>query len=146
MASLSGGAALEAALAKIASGLEKGASVEVGFFEGATEDDGTPVALVAALNEFGTSRIPPRPFFRNAIAKNSSKWPTNIAAALKANNYDAAVALKLVGDEIVSEIQDSIRSNTPPPNAPSTVAAKGSDSTLRDSGVMLRSVAYVVKS
>ena len=46
--------------------------VDVGFFSTATYPDGTPVAAVAAWNEFGTQRggrphIPERPFFRRAI-------------------------------------------------------------------------------
>ena len=41
--------------------------VQVGFFATAKYDNGTPVAAVAAYNEFGTKRIPERPFFRQAI-------------------------------------------------------------------------------
>ena len=142
---LSGGDKLEARLAEIAAKLGSGAEVEVGFMSGATyQEDGTSVALVAALNEFGTSKAPPRPFFRNAIAANSDKWPVNVATALKANGYDPAKALDLVGQEIQEEIQDSIRSNTPPPNAPSTVARKGFDKTLIDTGFMLDSVTHRV--
>ena len=60
--------------------------LNVGFFEGATYPhsngssagnpypDGTPVAAVAAFNEFGTDRIPPRPFMRQTIAKNQAAW------------------------------------------------------------------------
>ena len=43
-------------------------SVAVGFFSDAKYQDGTPVAAVAAWNEFGTKNIPERPFFRQAIA------------------------------------------------------------------------------
>ncbi len=92
-----------------------------------------------------TVTIPPRPFFRNAIKKNSAKWPINLKAALKSNNYDARIALGLVGKEIEEEIQESIRSNTPPPNAESTAKAKGFSRTLIDTGVMLNSVTHLVK-
>ncbi len=39
--------------------------LQVGWFESAKYDDGTPVAGVAAIQEFGSAknRIPPRPFF-----------------------------------------------------------------------------------
>ena len=43
--------------------------VKVGFFSTARYEDGTPVAAVAAWNEFGTKNIPERPFFRRAIAE-----------------------------------------------------------------------------
>lgn len=146
MASVSGGEKLAKALDSIASKLERGATVEVGFMEGAAYPDGTPVPLVAALNEFGTEKIPPRPFFRNAVAENSEKWPGFVAAALKANNYDAGKALDIVGQEIQEEVQDSIRSNTPPPSASATVEAKGFARTLIDTGHLLNSVTHRVKS
>ena len=44
--------------------------VKVGFFSTAKYQDGTPVAAVAAWNEFGTKTIPERPFFRNALAES----------------------------------------------------------------------------
>jgi HK97 gp10 family phage protein len=146
MATISGGDKLQSALDGIARNLDKAVSVEVGFMEGATYPDGTSVPLVAALDEFGTAKSPPRPFFRNAIAQNSAKWPKNLATALRAMNYDTAKALDLVGQEIQEELQDSIRSNTPPPNAPATVEKKGFDRTLIDSSVMLNSVTHRVKS
>ena len=43
--------------------------VKVGFFSTAKYEDGTPVAAVAAWNEFGTKTIPERPFFRRALAE-----------------------------------------------------------------------------
>jgi HK97 gp10 family phage protein len=41
---------------------------------------------------------------------------------------------------IKTAIQDKIMSNVPPPNAPSTIARKGSSNTLRDTDEMLNSV------
>lgn len=145
MVTITGGSKLEAALRDISAKVQKAAKVDVGFMGSATEADGTLVAAVAAFNEFGTGTIPPRPFFRNAIAKNSTKWPINLGTALKNNDFDAAKALGLVGQEIQEEIQESIRSNTPPPNAPSTVAAKGFATTLIDTSTMLNSVTHRVK-
>ena len=54
-------------------------SVAVGFFADAKYQDGTPVAAVAAWNEFGTKNIPERPFFRNALAE-SERGVSNILA------------------------------------------------------------------
>ena len=53
--------------------------VKVGFFSTARYEDGTPVAAVAAWNEFGTETIPERPFFRNALAE-SERGVSNILA------------------------------------------------------------------
>lgn len=58
-ATFTGGAALEAKLREIAQKVGKPNTVRVGFLEGATYPDGTPVALIAATNEFGgTATVP----------------------------------------------------------------------------------------
>lgn len=145
MATVTGGTKLREALNRIGTSLRTATRVEAGFLDRATYPDGTMVAAVAAFNEFGTAKIPPRPFFRLMIRKNSAKWPINLRTALTQTGFDAAASLGLVGQEIQEELQDSIRSNTPPPNAPSTVAAKGFDRTLIDTGIMLNSVKHNVK-
>jgi len=53
MGIFSGGAALEAKLREIADKVGKAKTVNVGFLEGSTYPDGTPVALIAATNEYG---------------------------------------------------------------------------------------------
>ncbi|NWC11933.1 hypothetical protein HX776_24405 [Pseudomonas agarici] len=59
--SFHGGEALQKYLDNIAKNLTKGDALKVGFLENATYPDGTPVAMVAAVNEFGgTIEIPER--------------------------------------------------------------------------------------
>ncbi len=54
-----GGAALEAKLREIAEKAGAPKAVRVGFLENATYPDGTPVALIAATNEYGgTATVP----------------------------------------------------------------------------------------
>lgn len=53
MVALSGGDKLEAALLEIAKKVGEKAELRVGFLEGATYPDGTPVAKIAAIQEFG---------------------------------------------------------------------------------------------
>lgn len=48
--------------------------LQVGWFPGANYDDGTPVAGIAALQEFGSKRAPARPFMRPATEENREKW------------------------------------------------------------------------
>jgi hypothetical protein len=74
MATLKDGDKLVAALRAISEKVSKPATLRAGFLENATYPDGTPVATVAAANEFGTRRIPARPFFRNMIAAKSDEW------------------------------------------------------------------------
>jgi len=53
---------------------------KVGWFEGAKYPDGTQVAYVATIQEYGYSpkNIPPRPFMRPTIVKYKNDW-SNIA-------------------------------------------------------------------
>ena len=122
-----------------------GGSVQVGFLEGATYPDGTPVAAVAFWNEFGTSRIPARPFFRGMIAKESSGWAVKMAAMVKATNYDGPKVLALMGEDISGALSQSITNFSSPKNAPSTIKKKGFDKPLIDTADMLRAVSYEVK-
>lgn len=144
MAVIRGGDKLQKKLDQMAQDLGRGAQVDVGFFGEKTYPDGTSVALVAAFSEYGTAKNPPRPFMRNMVARNKKKWVPNIATALKIKDNDPVAALDLIGKEITEEIQDSIRSNTPPPNAPSTVAQKGFDRTLIDTSLLLNSPIHLV--
>lgn len=127
MVAISGGNKLAAALAEIAQNVSKSSSVQIGFLEGSTYKDGTSVPMVAAIQEFGApSRgIPPRPFFRNMIAKNSPDWPELIAENLKANDYDGSKTLDQVGAEIKGELKQSITDTNSPALSPITVMLRG---------------------
>jgi hypothetical protein len=144
MATISGGDKLERALQEMARQVSKPAALRVGFLGNATYPDGKGVALIAALQEFGTRRMPPRPFFRNMIAAKSSGWAGAIAANLRANNYDAERSLEDVGRAIADQLQMSIRDLTSPPLAASTIARKGFDKPLIETTQMLNSVDYEV--
>lgn len=148
MAELKGGNTWQKALDAIAVNVSKASSVSVGFLEGATYPDGTSVPLVAAIQEYGapSRNIPPRPFFRTMILEHSKEWPDDVQKLLKAHDYAADATLADMGEVIKGELQQSIVDLTSPPLAPSTVAAKGSSKPLIDSGVLLRSVDYAVKT
>lgn len=120
---ITGGDKLAAKLQEIAKGLEKGGTLSVGFLEGATYPDGTPVAMVAAIQEFGAPRasIPPRPFMRTTVAKHSDEWGDKLGRALKYTEFDAGQALGLMGEVIVPEIQESIVDVDSPPLSPITL-------------------------
>lgn len=90
--------------------------------------------------------IPPRPFFRRMIAAKGRTWGAEIAKLLKANNYHAARTLDQMGLLIKGQLQESILNFTTPRNAPSTIARKGFDRPLIDTGYMLQSVDYEVTS
>lgn len=146
MASVSGGDKLEARLKALADKVSNPGTLRVGFLEGATYPDGTPVALIAAVQNFGSpSRgIPPRPFFSNMIAENKDRWGERLSAILKANGMDAKAALELMGAGIAGQLRESIVNTNAPPLAPATIEAKGFEKPLVDTGHMLQSVDYEI--
>lgn len=146
MASVTGGEKLTQRLNQLAHQAAGPTSVAVGFGWGDTYPSGQPLALVAAINEYGApSRgIPPRPFMRMTLAAHRSAWPAQAAARLKFHNGDVAAALADMGEIVRSQIQDTIRSNVPPPNAPRTVARKGFSRTLIDTGFLLQHVRWAL--
>ena len=118
-------------------------AVEVGFLEGATYPDGTPVAAVAFWNEYGASG-PPRPFFRNMISEESPTWGNKLAGAVQHTGGDGAKALAMMGEDIQGALVQSINTLTDPPLAPSTIKRKGFDKPLIDKAHMLNSTGYRV--
>ena len=125
-------------------GLIKNKSLEVGFFEVSKYENGVYVASVASFNEYGTAKIPPRPFFRNAIAKNSNKWNDILTNELR-NSVDVELAYNRVGEVAKGDIVESIMQTNTPPNSPLTIAKKRSSKPLVDTSFMRSSVNYKVK-
>lgn len=148
-ATIRGGEKLAAYLRSTSRKVRNAAELRVGFLEGATYPDknSTPVALVAAVQNFGSaaSGIPPRPFFSDMVRDKSGEWPKLLGNALTSSDYDAEKALRLMGEEIKGELQGSIVSYAGTPLAEATVAAKGFDKQLIDSSHMLNSVDYEVE-
>ena len=120
--------------------------VKVGFFSTARYEDGTPVAAVAAWNEFGTETIPERPFFRNALAESERSVGRILQAGLDTKKMvvDERLAGR-VGAHVQGQIQESITALKEPPNAPETVRRKGSSNPLMDTGTLRNSVSWEVE-
>lgn len=117
----------------------------VGFFETARYDDNTPVAAVARWNEYGTPKIPMRPFVRPALHQNRSQLIAILRSRYKQAMKDNKNTMEVLFDfgEMCTEmIQDQIRTTTTPPNAPSTIRRKGKNTPLRDTLVMFHSVRH----
>lgn len=116
-------------------GLER-VALRVGIMGGKTYPDGTPVAEVGYVNEYGTDIIPTRPFFRSAIANERSVLPQMAASLL--GKHDTETALRLVGEHMVGALSDSVQTWSEPPNAPSTIRQKGYNAPLRANDKLLR--------
>lgn len=146
MVEIAGGEKLRKKLLEIATQANRPAVLRVGFLENSTYPDGTPTALVAAVQEFGGGDVPARPYFRPMVAEKSPRWGDAIGKLLVANGYDAVKALSLAGEGIKGQLQASIKAVTSPPLKPATVARKGFSKPLVDTGHMLNSVAAEVKT
>lgn len=101
--------------------------VAIGFLEGATYPDGTPVAAAMFWAEFGHGGrfpSPPRPYFRKMIATESPGWPNKMAELSKAFNYDGKRVLSAMGDDIAGALRESIIQMNDPPLSPTTLALR----------------------
>lgn len=120
---LKGGKKLEAHLKRLSQQIDKATKVKVGFLSDATYSDGTPVAMVAAIQNFGAPArgIPPRPFFSNMVADKSPEWGPALGRLLRDNDLDAAAALDQVGQGIAGQLRESIVNTNTPPLSPVTL-------------------------
>jgi hypothetical protein len=126
----------------------EGLQAKVGWFETDQYPEGTPVAYVATIHEFGTSRIPARPFMRPAVADHGGQWIKQLAsgakAALRGSTTPAAV-LELVAVGAAGNVAEKIAAVTSPPLSPITIARKGFATPLVESGRMGQSVTGVIE-
>lgn len=147
MATWRGGERFLQKIAALERTLAQPGKLQVGFMEGATYPNGSSVAEVAADNEYGNPAQgrPPRPFFRNMIAKHKDEWPDDMAKFLRQNRYAVSKTLHSLGSLMKEQLVDSIENFEGAPLSPSTVEKKGHDRPLIDTQHMLNSVTYRVK-
>lgn len=113
-------------------------------------------ATKLAHSEFGTLHAPPRP----TISAATDRAEGDIHAAIKrrvlcvidaTRTVDGKTILGEVGGMLKEQVQEAIGNNTPPPLAPSTLAARrrrGNESTrtLVDTGDMQASITVETKA
>lgn len=107
---IKGGERLERALAEIAARVGTKATLKVGFLADATYPDGTSVAAVAAIQNFGApkAKIPATHFFDGMVKAKDGDWGPMLAASLKLTNYDVTASLNQVGFVIEGELRQAI--------------------------------------
>lgn len=101
----------------------------------------------AGWNEFGTSRIPPRPFMRRTFDESGALFEAAIAASwtrILGGSSGTAEVHKL-GNFYRSEIQKTIKKGGFAPNAPETVRRKKSSKPLVDTGRMIGAIQYELR-
>lgn len=151
-------AALKAAAKKAAEAERK--VVRVGFHEHQHYPDGTPVAAVAAVHEYGTATVPARPFMRPTLKDKGKEWGETMKAGLEGavtgQGMSVDAVLEAVGMLAASDIQAGISAVTSPALKPATIKARNrkykskskdgnvSAKPLIDTGLMHASVSHVV--
>ena len=155
-----GGEAFKAKLQEMMQQAGENLTLRIGFLEGATYPDGTPVAQVAALNEYGhatpvgkrgmgpAARTVARPFFSRMLAEKSPDWSRRLVNLHRFNQGDMGKVMKSLGESIAQDLQMAIVDFNDPPDKQVTIDRKGfkggAQATLQDTKVMLRAVAYEV--
>ena len=128
-----------------------GIETRVGWFPGAKYENGTPVAYVASVQEYGYGPIPPRPFFRTTVVAEENAWRRYAAEGAKAvlkggvSGHDVMDAL---GERAQEDVKETINQITSPPLSPVTLelrAMKHRDPTLRVTAATVGEAARHVK-
>lgn len=132
-------------LQKILDGYSTGeVTVNVGFLDSKTYEDGTYVADVAYKNEYGSDTNQPRPFFRSAIEQNKNQLG-HMASSLMSKGFTEEETIGQLGDYMVGQVTESIATWTTPRNRQATIDKKGFNAPLRETKTMLRSVSMEMK-
>ena len=133
--------------------------VRVGWFESAKYEDGTPVAYIAAIQNFGYApkNIPPRMGLAAMMTKRKSEWRGIAGKSAEAvmSGGDPLTYLEAMGGFAEGNIREQIASVFDPPLAAATIAArlrKTADGKLtntltkplNDTGHMLATVTHLL--
>ncbi|MFZ5440466.1 MAG: hypothetical protein ACOZQL_10680 [Myxococcota bacterium] len=118
----------------------------------AVRDLGLDNVALAVTHEFGVpGRIPSRPFLRSTFDLKRDDWGNLLARlitkALK-GSITVEQVLGLIGQRASADVRNRITVGTSPfvPNAPFTIAQKGSSRPLVDTGRLVQSISYQVVS
>jgi hypothetical protein len=127
----------------------KDAHVKVGVLNGDQKPyQGQDVTLgvLSHILHDGTGTAPARPFLRAALARpEMAATLTKIATQVAQGKMTQARGLALLGEYARGLVIRRIVERDYAPNAPSTIAAKGSDTPLVDEGILKGSITYKVE-
>lgn len=123
--------------------------IQVGWFNTnySSENDNLPHACVASLQEEGSEKIPPRPFMRVGLKQEVKSDPKVFDAIIQAvtSGRSALSAAKTSSPALVAMLQKVMNEWSSPPNAPRTVAEKGFNNPLIDTGELRDSIQVKVE-
>ncbi len=125
--------------------------IEVGIFG----SDGAEYVMIAGVQEFGiTIRkekgnivIPERSFLRSTFDEKNREWFKFMKKQLEhvlSGRINARVLCERLGTKMVADVQEKLTDINSPPNAPATIAKKGSSNPLIDTGGLRQRITYKV--
>ena len=141
--------------------------VEIGIFADASRDGAVPMLVIAAANEFG-AKIPKRQArFEDLDDENPEKWVIipersylrawfdenvdvlqatmeRLIGQVVEGKISGRAALETIGGYVVTHVQAYMVDLKTPPNAPSTIARKGSSNPLIDTGQLKDAITWRV--
>lgn len=121
---------------------------DIRLLVGVDDSDGDDLPDIAERNEFGDGHVPERSFLRATVDANRDNYLRELADAEDAYIIDGVSpehALDALGQSVVEDIQDRITAHIDPPNAPSTIERKGSDTPLVDTGRLFNAINYRIE-
>lgn len=139
--------------------LHGGSKIKIGILadKGSVNPPGSDLNLagIASVTEFGTKTagrnkntvIPPRPWMRTTFESNRRRFNNlTLRELMKVGDGKSSVskALTTLGVIMAASVKKTITNLKTPPNAPSTIAAKGSSNPLIDTARMRNSVDFEV--
>lgn len=105
------------------------------------------LAELGNIHEFGLG-VPKRSFIRSTMDKNNAKYARGLAGAVATiaspTPGDYRRQLKRLALVIEGDVKKAISDGIPPPNAPSTIARKGSSKPLIATGQLRAGVRAIV--
>ena len=109
--------------------LFQGSVAKVGIPAGKTYPDGTSIAYIAAIQEYGAPdvNIPPRPFMRLTRAAKAQEWAKQMgegAQAVVKRRISLDGMLDAVGQVAAADIVQTIADRVAPPLKPATIEAR----------------------
>ena len=125
--------------------------VKIGVLAGTGEHPeatkGQLIAEIAWWNEFGTKRIPARPFLRPGLRRNLITYRMILKNGLPKvlrGEWTRKQLLGMLGIAAKGDVQQMIVDVKTPPNAPSTIKKKGRDNPLIWHGIMRGSIDWAI--
>lgn len=129
------------------------AVLDTGLFADQDKGHGGQVAMIGAVNEYGSAdgRTPSRSFLRSAHDESHAKaqriFDKQIEAAIKTGRTENVIEFVLtpVGAQITAAVKRKIIDIKTPPNKPATIRRKRSSNPLIDTNMMRKSVMFKIR-